>query len=588
MQLESFTFPVVLEQLRQDNVIDDKQVTQLRVKYRSQNAGDINPLLFIAQQELDNAHVKGKKLTGEILAEWLARRYAMSYHRIDPLHVNVESVTQVMSKAFAERHQILAVEETEKHVIVATANPIDRSWEKNLTHVSKKHIKRVITSPIALRKFIQEFYNLSHSVKGANQTKMNEGNSGNFEQLVELGSLTGDIDANDQHIVRIVDWLLQYAFDQRASDIHLEPRREKGMVRFRIDGVLHHVYELPSHISGAVLSRFKIIGRMDLAEKRKPLDGRIKTKTPEGQEVELRLSTLPTAFGEKLVARIFDPTVLVKSFSELGLPKSEEYIWRHMIRQPTGIVLVTGPTGSGKTTTLYTSLKMLARSEVNVCTVEDPIEMIDPNLNQMQVHHDIGLDFAAGVKALLRQDPDIIMVGEIRDKETAEMAIQASLTGHLVISTLHTNDAPSAITRLIEIGVAPYLISATVLGVLAQRLVRVLCPDCKQHEILDVAQWRALTAPVNIPAPQHIYKPAGCDECRNTGFKGREGIYELMSMSPEIQSIIRPDVDLNQLKKKALGGGMQLLRVAGAYKVAQGTTTIEEILRVAPPGFSDY
>ncbi len=585
MQPQPLNVPTLIDQLRDDEVINDKQVTQLRVKYRTFGGQVANPLLFVAEQNITKAD--GKKLTGEVLADWMARRYGMQYFRIDPLHLKVEEITKVMSKAFAQRHQILAVEVNDTHITIATSDPLDTSWQSNLKHVSKQQIKTVIASPVAIKKLINELYNLSQSVKGANQIKSLDSKVGNFEQLIELGAMSGELDANDSHIVRIVDWLLQYAFDQRASDIHMEPRREVGVVRFRIDGVLHKVYELPAHIAAAVLNRFKILGRMDLAEKRKPLDGRIKTKTPDAQEVELRLSTLPTAFGEKLVARIFDPTVLVKNFAQLGLPKTEEVLWKKMIRQPNGIVLVTGPTGSGKTTTLYTSLKMLARPEVNVCTIEDPIEMVDPHFNQMQVHHDIGVDFSSGVRALLRQDPDIIMIGEIRDKETAEMAIQAALTGHLVISTLHTNDAPSAITRLIEVGVPSYLISATVLGVMAQRLVRVLCEHCKKAEPLDIKQWKAITHPLAIPAPKLEYKAVGCDECRHTGYIGRQGIYEMMTITPETQGMISANLELNQLRRQAIKDGMNLLRISGAYKVAQGITTIEEVMRVAPPGIDE-
>ena len=322
--------------------------------------------------------------------------------------------------------------------------------------------------------------------------------------MLELGQLKSP-DANDAHIVNIVDWLLQYAFDQRASDIHIEPRRDKGHVRFRIDGVMHHVYELPPAVNAAVTSRLKILGRMDVAEKRRPQDGRVKTKSPDGNEIELRLSTLPTAFGEKMVARIFDPDVLLRSFQELGLGGDDNQRWQTMVGASNGIVLVTGPTGSGKTTTLYSTLKQLATPQVNVCTIEDPIEMVEPSFNQMQVQHQIKLSFASGVRSLLRQDPDIIMVGEIRDLETAEMAIQAALTGHLVISTLHTNDAPSAITRLIELGVPPYLIKATVVGVMAQRLVRTLCPHCKQPEAVDVEAWNLLTRPFKARPPAAVH-----------------------------------------------------------------------------------
>jgi general secretion pathway protein E len=408
-----------------------------------------------------------------------------------------------------------------------------------------------------------------------------------FEQLVELGQANKQFDANDAHIVRVVDWLWQYAFEQRASDIHVEPRREMGVVRFRIDGVLHQVYQIPVAVLTAMTSRIKILGRMDVVEKRRPQDGRIKTRTAGGQEVELRLSTLPTAFGEKMVMRIFDPEVLVRDFSELGFSDEDGARWRDMTRQPNGIVLVTGPTGSGKTTTLYSTLKQLATPEVNVCTIEDPIEMIEPAFNQVQVQPAIEMGFAQGVRAFMRQDPDIIMVGEIRDLETAEMAIQAALTGHLVLSTLHTNDAPSAITRLLDLGVPPYLLNSTLLGVMAQRLVRTLCPHCKRSveavRAEDERDWAALMAPWKAARPARLFQPVGCLECRMTGYLGRVGLYEILPVSPQMKQAIGPAAELAALRELAYREGMKPLRVAGALKVAAGTTTIDEVVRVAPP-----
>lgn len=377
--------------------------------------------------------------------------------------------------------------------------------------------------------------------------------------MLELGQFDG-MEANETHIVNIVDWLLQYAFSQRASDIHIEPRREKGAVRFRIDGVLHTVYELPMTIITAVVSRIKTLGRMNVAEKRRPQDGRLKTRSQEGREVELRLSTLPTAHGEKMVLRIFDPAILVKSFAELGFSADEQRTWEHLVSQPNGIVLVTGPTGSGKTTTLYTSLKQLATESVNVCTIEDPIEMVESSFNQMQVQHNIDLTFAERVRALLRQDPDIIMVGEIRDLEMAEMAIQAALTGHLVISTLHTNDAPSAITRLLELGVPPYLIKATVLGVMAQRLVRTLCEHCAMPGAVDAEDLSARTGR-EVPSSKLDGCRAlkGCEQCRDTGFRGRAGIYELLTLSRAIKALITEQTDIDLVRQTARDEGMQRL-----------------------------
>jgi len=380
-----------------------------------------------------------------------------------------------------------------------------------------------------------------------------------------------------------VDWLLQFAFEQRASDIHIEPRRDLSRVRFRIDGVLHQVHELPTPIVTAITSRLKSLGRMDVADKRRPQDGRIKSKTPGGKEIEMRLSTMPTTFGEKLVLRIFDPQVLNRSFADLGFGDHDLACWNAMVANPHGFILVTGPTGSGKTTTLYSALKQLARPELNVCSIEDPIEMVEPQFNQMQVQPAIDVDFASGVRTLLRQDPDIIMVGEIRDRETAEVAIQAALTGHLVLSTLHTNDAPSAITRMMDIGVQPYLIGATLLGVVAQRLVRTLCPHCKVPGAIDPAGWQTIIAGHDLPPPPTGFLPAGCDECRHTGYLGRSGLYEILTMDAPLRQMIRPSVDSVALREAAIRQGMRTLRLSGAEKIAAGTTTIEEVLTVIPP-----
>jgi general secretion pathway protein E len=443
-----------------------------------------------------------------------------------------------------------------------------------------------MANPQDIERFQVEFYNLAKSVKGA--TKGMAGVSGlqNFEQLVEMGS-NKTFDANDAHIVKLVDWIWSYAFEQRASDIHVEPRREYGIVRFRIDGVLHQVYQIPSAVLAAMTSRIKILSRMDVVEKRRPQDGRIKTRTLEGNDVELRLSTLPTAFGEKLVMRIFDPEVLVRGFKELGFSDEDQQRWNDMTERPHGIVLVTGPTGSGKTTTLYSTLKLLSTPEVNVCTIEDPIEMVESTFNQMQVTPAIDLGFAEGLRALMRQDPDIIMIGEIRDLETAEMAVQAALTGHLVLSTLHTNDAPSAVTRLLELGIKPYLLVATLNGVMAQRLVRILCPHCKQkvelHRVEDVQAWEGLVAPWKSNRPSSVYKPVGCLECRKTGFAGRVGIYETLVCTPGIKEIVGAGGDLTKIREQAFRDGMKPLRISGAMKVAAGLTTMEEVLKNAPP-----
>ncbi len=569
------------ELVAQGRVAQDSAEQCLTVR-RSAVANQQHPLEFLAAQQLDDLQRPGKKLDLETLTVWLAERAGQPYLRIDPLKIDVAAVTPLMSYAFAQRHSILAVAVDSSAVTIASSQPFVHGWEANLTHVLKRPIKRVVANPSEIQRFTVEFYRLAKSVSGASGTDQKISGVGNFEQLLNLGASDQEPDANDSHIVNIVDWLFQYAFQQRASDIHIEPRREQGSVRFRIDGVLHNVYQFPPQVTMAVVSRLKSLGRMNVAEKRKPQDGRVKTKTPEGGEVELRLSTLPTAFGEKMVMRIFDPEVLLKGFDQLGFSADDLRRWQSMTGQPNGIILVTGPTGSGKTTTLYTTLKQLATPEVNVCTIEDPIEMIEGAFNQMQVQHNIDLTFASGVRALMRQDPDIIMVGEIRDLETAEMAIQAALTGHLVLSTLHTNDAPSAITRLLELGVPHYLLKATLLGVMAQRLVRTLCPHCKAPMQLDADDWSALTKPWNAPLPTTAQRAVGCLECRDTGFRGRAGVYEIMLLNDAIKPLITADTDIVALRRQAFKDGMRSLRLSGAQKIAAGLTTVEEVLRVTP------
>ena len=540
-----------------------------------------HPLTIIAEQKWKSPLPPHRPLALDDLTEWFASKVGLEYYHIDPLKIDFTSVTDVMSSAYATRFGILPVRVTAQEVVVATVEPFLREWEKEIKPLVKKPIRRVVANPQDVARYLIEFYNLARSVKKATQLGGQSAGLSSFEQLVELGRTNRQFDANDQHIVNIVDWLWQYAFEQRASDIHIEPRRELGIVRFRIDGVLHQVYQIPMSVMAAMVSRIKILGRMDLVEKRRPQDGRIKTRTADGQEAELRLSTLPTAFGEKLVMRIFDPEVLVRNFTDLGFSEEDQSRWKSMSDSPHGIILVTGPTGSGKTTTLYSTLKQLATPAVNVCTIEDPIEKVEPAFNQMQVQTAIDLDFSQGVRALMRQDPDIIMIGEIRDLETAEVAIQAALTGHLVLSTLHTNDAPAAVTRMLDLGVPPYLISATLLGVMAQRLVRVLCPHCKKSSPAsseDEALWDQLVAPWKANRPTKFSQPVGCLECRMTGYRGRVGIYEILLLSPDMKQAISDSADVAKLRDLAYREGMKPLRISGAMKVAAGITTLAEVI----------
>ena len=572
----------LVDWLREDGVITAVEAD--RTIARCSQAESAQPALVrLAAVGMQRAS-DGQAMDVEELTQHLARRAGLPYLRIDPLRVDAGKVSDTMSATYAERHKVLPVQVTAAEVVVATSEPFIDDWVAEVERQSRRSVRRVVANPAEIKRFTAEFFALAKSVRAAIKSGGAAGAT-SFEQLVELGKTGRQLDANDQGVIQVVDWLWQYAFDQRASDIHLEPRRDQGVIRFRIDGVLHPVYQVPPGVMNAITARVKLLGRMDVVEKRRPQDGRIKTRNPRGDEIEMRLSTLPTAFGEKLVMRIFDPDTAVKDLSALGFTPHDAGRWEQLVSRPHGIILVTGPTGSGKTTTLYSTLRRVATEEVNVSTIEDPIEKIDPALNQTQVQPQLDFSFAEGVRALMRQDPDNIMIGEIRDLETAEMAVQAALTGHLVFSTLHTNDAPSALTRLMELGVPAYLLNATILGVLAQRLVRTLCPQCKQPD--DGASTELLAEAVK---PWKInsgnwrpYKPVGCVDCRMTGFRGRTGIYELLSVTEAFKGLVQHDVGPAPLRKQAVADGMRPLRLAGAMRAAEGLTTLPEVIAATPP-----
>ena len=576
----ALTLPRVLDDLKAEGLIDQKQYNRLIGHTEEHRRKGLHPLSSVAEMKWQSQTQPAYPLSIERLTRWLADKAKLPYVLIDPLKTDFSRLTPVVTHAYASRFQILPVDLQENVLTIATAEPYVTDWIDILSHTLKKDIQRVIANPEDISRYLDEFYKLQNSIQGAGDRDHKVAVSNNFEQLLEIGK-KHDLDAGDQHIVQIVDWVLQNAFTQRASDIHLEPRRSNSKIRFRIDGKLHLIHEVPTPIMAAMTSRLKSLGRMNLAERRKPQDGRIKTMVPDtGKNIELRLSTMPTAFGEKLVMRIFDPEVLVKDFKALGFSKRDWQLWADMISRPHGVVLVTGPTGSGKTSTLYSTLRHIYDPALNICTIEDPIEIVDDHFNQMQVQHNIDVDFASGVRTLLRQDPDVIMVGEIRDQETAEVCMQAALTGHLVLSTLHTNDAASAITRLQNIGLPAYLINATVIGVMAQRLVRTLCPHCKKPEKPDPAMWQSLVAPRKLPPPEKTYTAVGCDECRQTGFHGRVGLYEILRITPGIEALIQDETDLQALRRTALKEGLCSLRLSGASKVAAGQTSFEEVFRV--------
>jgi general secretion pathway protein E len=570
----------IVEWLSEDGVISTEEARRTVTRCAQAESAQ-HPLVRLAAVAMQRAR-DGKPLDIEALTQYVAGRAQLDYLRIDPLKVDVAKVADSMSAAYAERHRVLPVQVTASEVVVATSEPFITDWVEEVERQAKRSVRRVLSNPQEVHRYTAEFYALAKSVRSAQKSGGNAG-AASFEQLVELGKANKQLDANDQGVVQVVDWLWTYAFDQRASDIHLEPRREQGVIRFRIDGVLHPVYQMPMGVLNAMVARIKLLGRMDVVEKRRPLDGRIKTRNPRGEEIEMRLSTLPTAFGEKMVMRIFDPDTAVKDLDALGFAPHDAQRWEQLVKRPHGIVLVTGPTGSGKTTTLYSTLKRIATEEVNVSTVEDPIEMIEPTFNQTQVQPQLDFGFAEGLRALMRQDPDIIMVGEIRDLQTAEMAVQAALTGHLVFSTLHTNDAPSAVTRMMELGIPSYLINATLLGVLAQRLVRTLCKQCKERD-----EQTPRDAIDDLVKPWKIsgwrpYRPVGCVDCRMTGFLGRMGLYELMTVTDAFRERLSHEPSIAALRKQAVADGMRPLRLAGALRVAEGHTTLEEVLGSTPP-----
>ena len=533
-----------------------------------------SPAEVIASLNLEIPGSGGKLLTEDAITETLAAAVGMPYLKINPLKLDLELVTAHISRPFALKHLIVPVDFTPGVVTLAVADPFNDDVIEELESVKRMEFRRVLASRNDILKILREFFGFRASVQAAEGEVGTAVDLGNLEQFVRL-KLGHEIEGTDHNIVSAVEFLLQYAFDQRASDIHIEPKREKSLIRLRVDGVLHNVHVVPRQLHPPIVSRIKMLSRMDLAEKRRPQDGRIKT-SHNGKEIELRVSTLPVAFGEKVVIRIFDPDVLMQELDQIGFYPREFQLYSSFIRRPNGIILVTGPTGSGKTTTLYSSLRSLSCPEVNIVTVEDPIEMVMEEFNQVGVQSAIGVTFDKVLRNILRQDPDIIMIGEIRDRETAENAVQAALTGHLVLSTLHTNDAPSSITRLLDLGVPPFLITSTVIGIIAQRLLRKICPACKRERELSFDELEYL----GLTKACRVWYGEGCGECRGTGYRGRTGIFELLDVNEGVKAVISAPFDLGNLQAVARRDGMIPLRELAVKKMLQGITTYEEVISV--------
>jgi general secretion pathway protein E len=533
-----------------------------------------SPAEIIASLNLEIPGSPGKLLSEDAITEVLAATVGLPYLKINPMKLDLELVTNHISRPFALKHLIVPVGLLDGIVTLAVADPFNDEVVEELRTLKRMEFRRVLASRNDILKILREFFGFRASVQAAESEVRSAVELGNLEQFVRL-KLGHEIEGTDRNIISAVEFLLQYAFDQRASDIHIEPKREKSLVRLRVDGVLHNVHDVPRQLHPPIVSRIKMLSRMDLAEKRRPQDGRIKT-SHGGKEIELRVSTLPVAFGEKVVIRIFDPDVLMQELDQIGFYPREYQLYDSFIRRPNGIILVTGPTGSGKTTTLYSSLRALSSPEVNIVTVEDPIEMVMEEFNQVGVQASIGVTFDKVLRNILRQDPDIIMIGEIRDRETAENAVQAALTGHLVLSTLHTNDAPSSITRLIDLGVPHFLITSTVVGIIAQRLLRKICGSCSKERSLSEDELESLA----LKKPARVKYGEGCGECRGTGYRGRTGIFEVLEVNEGVRAAIGERPDLGHLQEVARRDGLVPLRQLAIRKMLEGITTYEEVIAV--------
>jgi general secretion pathway protein E len=575
---------ITIEQSREIRIKQDVQrMKVLKARGESVHRGrmhiedEVSAIEVVASLNFELPGAPGQLLTEDAITELVAKQACLPFVKIDPLKLNPEIVTQILPRAFARRSISVPIDRTENTLTLAVADPYNIEVVENVERMGYK-LQRVVAPKTDILKIITEFYGFRSSLAAAAKEMSATVDLGNLEQFVKMKSVT-EIEATDRHVVNAVEFLFRYAFDQRASDIHIEPKREASEVRLRIDGMLTTINKIPKVVHPAFVSRIKMLSRMDIAEKRRPQDGRIKTEY-KSREVELRVSTMPTAFGENIVIRIFDPDILLQDLEEIGFEPRDYELFRSFISRPHGIILVTGPTGSGKTTTLYSALKMVATSEVNVVTIEDPIEMVHDKFNQVAVQPLIGVTFGTTLRTILRQDPDIIMVGEIRDLETAENAVQAALTGHLVFSTLHTNDAASAVTRLQDLGVASYLISSTVIGIMAQRLVRKICRNCdKTYELLP-EEAEAVGLPPTNGSGVIVHYGEGCAQCRGTGYVGRTGIFEVLELNDAIRGLIHAKADASALRASAIRDGMIVLREAAVKKMLKGEITFDEVIRV--------
>jgi general secretion pathway protein E len=550
---------------------------------RSQAAAryDVSPAEIVAAAHLPHPKLAKRTVDEDLIAEALAGAASLPYLKIDPLKLDNELITKTLSRPFARRHVVVPVARRGETLSLAVWDPMDSGLRESLEQAVRAPLEYVVSSKKDILATIDRVYGFRSSVAKARVELGESGRSDALVALVEVRS-NDELDGkDDEYVIAAVDYLLNYAFDQRASDIHLEPREKDAVIRFRIDGVLHEIESVPYSVHGAITSRVKVMARMNIAERRRPQDGRIKTHRGE-REVELRVASLPTAFGEKLVVRIFDPTILMSELEDLGFTTGNRENYERWVTSPSGLILVTGPTGSGKTTTLYSTLRYLSGPEINITTIEDPIEMVDPRLSQVQVNPQIDITFASALRSILRQDPDVIMVGEIRDAETAQMAVQSALTGHLVFSTVHTRDSAGAVTRLLDLGVERFLLSSVLRGILAQRLVRKVCPRCGIEGTLnpDQVAMLGIKVPVERRDRLRVKWGEGCVDCRYTGLYGRSGVFEMLDVGRRVRGLINSGKDANEITDGARIEGMETLRESAVRKLAEGVTTFEEVVRV--------
>jgi general secretion pathway protein E len=559
------------------HILLDKRAELRKLLGKQRVAYSVSEIELIASFRFRAEDTHEGTVSERLITRTVAEALEVPFVELDPLELEYRLVTETFGGPFAERHLVIPIKSDNKQLTVATADPWNQTVLEEIAKYKHVTIVPVMAMKSAILGVIAEFHGFRRSMKAAAEEFQSDlPDLGNLEQLYRVKGVN-EIDATDQPVVQAVWYILNYAFEHRASDIHIEPKRDEATIRLRIDGILHTIHRLPKVVHPAMVSRIKMLGRMDIAERRRPQDGRFKTRFKD-QEIELRVSSVPTAFGEKVVIRIFDPDVVMLDLQKLGFFRRELIIFERFITETTGLILVTGPTGSGKTTTLYSTLNHISTPRLNICTIEDPIEMVHEQFNQMAINTKVGFDYAAALRTVLRQDPDVVMVGEIRDAETARYAIQAALTGHLVVSTLHTNDAASAITRLLDLGVYPFLLSSVLVGVVAQRLIRQICPHCKTDGFLTEEQVISLGIPGAEGRRLKVWHGSGCVRCRGTGYTRRTGVYEVMPVTPRIVRLINDKAPAIEIKKEALNDGMLTLREYGIKKLGQGITTYEEIL----------